>query len=286
MVIFKAGADITDDSVGRIIIENYSGSRAFGFTLGKTTDLATDGTSTTGYDSKTVTLTENRFFNGGPFLQTADGFSGILRRSTVSGDRYVIGKFSSNGVLTEEIALSDDYEATSAAAPVSYTDPTTGETFLATTFSSLYTDASGVRQSRIGLCIIDNDGNRISSKTVASLSGASTVSSAIFFQQPGTADDDFSNPGDLQDCFYISYNQAGARKLRQVDMTTYENVGTLKSISSSSGINWITSNSLQFSDGNKLSIGSGSSLTAQLPKLRDQVGAEIVPNYSVNIHLI
>ncbi len=68
LVIFKAGADITDDSVGRISIENYAGSRAFGFTLGKTADLAADGTSITGYDSKTASLTENRRFLGGTFF--------------------------------------------------------------------------------------------------------------------------------------------------------------------------------------------------------------------------
>ena len=284
LVIFKAGADITDDSVGRITIENYSGPRSFGFTLGKTTDLAADGTSTTGYDAKTVTLTENRRFLGGTSLKTDDGFYAPVLQDTTggsSGYRYRLGKFNSAGVLIDQFELSDEHEATNMLAPIKYIDPITGLESLAIPFSSQYTDASSVIQTRVGICLVDESGKRTSA-TIASASGSSRVNTANFLQQAGNEDDDSINPGDTYSNFidFTYKTQTGQRLLQKIDMSTLAKLGSTVAITGNFQATFESSNTLSFSDGNKVTIAAGTSVASQLPKLRDQVGAEIIPNFT------
>jgi murein DD-endopeptidase MepM/ murein hydrolase activator NlpD/GH24 family phage-related lysozyme (muramidase) len=284
LVIFKAGADITDDSVGRITIENYSGPRSFGFTLGKTTDLAADGTSTTGYDAKTVTLTENRRFLGGTSLKTDDGFYAPVLQDTTggsSGYRYRLGKFNSAGVLIDQFELSDEHEATNMRAPIKYIDPITDLESLAIPFSSQYTDASSVIQTRVGICLVGESGKRTSA-TIASASGSSRVNTANFLQQAGNEDDDSINPGDTYSNFidFTYKTQTGQRLLQKIDMSTLAKLGSTVAITGNFQATFESSNTLSFSDGNKVTIAAGTSVASQLPKLRDQVGAEIIPNFT------
>ncbi len=286
LVIFKAGADIADDSVGRIIIENYSDPRSFGFTLGKTTDLDAYGTSITGYDEKTVSLTENRRFLGGTFLQADDGFYAPVLQETTgfsAGYRYRLGQFNSAGVLIDQFELSDEHEATNMLAPIKYTDPNTGLESLAIPYSSQYTDASNVIQTRVGICLVDKSGKRTSA-TIASASGSSRVNTANFLQQAGNEDDDSINPGDTYSNFigFTYRTQAGQRLLQKVDMSTLEKLGSTVAIAGNFQATFESSNTLQFSDGNKVTITAGTSVAAQLPKLRNQVGTEIIPNYTPN----
>ncbi|MBP7710440.1 MAG: peptidoglycan DD-metalloendopeptidase family protein [Rickettsiales bacterium] len=269
LVIYHAGSNPEKPQTSLIEIKDYpfgQQQEAFGFTLGKTLLGA-------GYDSKTETLTEQRTYLGGPLLKSSDNnsFYAVLRQDTTgvsSGFRFVVGKIGSNGVLTEQVDINNDFPITQAGAPVRYTDPSTGKESLAIPFTSRFSEGS-LTQTKVGICVVNGDGVQ-TSQIIESASSADgkTLSQASFRVQP------------TGDYFELAYQTQSGRVMQKVLISNLEKDGAAAA-TDTTRVNFETSAALEFADGNKVALTSGV-LVVDSPELRDQTGTEIIPNYVVS----
>jgi hypothetical protein len=274
LLVYYAGSDLSSDQTSVITIKDYNFDQdqaTFGFTLGKTLLGA-------GYDSKIETLTEERIYQGGPLIKSSDGesFYALLMQDTtgaIAGRRFVIGKIGSDGILTEQIDISSDFPITDATAPVLYTNPTTGEESLAIPFTSTSSDGQ-FTQTKIGICVVNGDGLQ-TSQVIESASSADSkiLSRASFRTQPTGNHFEFT--------YRLRTGSSFSDLMQKVLLSDLEKDGTATA-TDQTRVTFENPSSLEFAtSGNKVTLSS-QVLTVDLPKLRDQIGAEIFPNYVVS----
>jgi GH24 family phage-related lysozyme (muramidase) len=322
LLIAEAGSDFSSSETSGVTIVNYpfdQNREAFGFRLtGKLPDLAPDDaignpySSRLGYNKLTKSLATSYNFPScdihktsdekGLFTLVAHNNPSALPQGIVNNPMSIIS-FNSYG---EQIGLEEISEYPVLASMqgnnrylFKTSNPQTGKDLYVYPFDVYDDYSSDVRNSKVGICVIDDLGKKVASKIISQASLCQD-GEECFSSPEGQSSNKYvfackivTNPDD--DFFYIAFQQyqryVGVTTLEQkVNKITLENIGDSYLIGEKCcNQNCATNNELYFPNGNKVRflrsnppyVLYDSSFEVFLPKLRDLTSAEVPANFDI-----